>query len=296
MTRKKPSQIMFADEETQEEIKASVKQEESEVSTKTDSVVHHGSPVLDLPSQGKLGYDSSITHRDILVKDEEVLATATPTNFARTMNNVLRGICNNPSFFDSMSVHDRDFLLVWLWSNNYTPVKEVEVVCSSRECGAKHTYQVDMTELDVKPLKDDYKPLKIPLSLGEEGAYIRVRPNTVKDENEVEAFLEKMSNKTDAKKLPSFEHLMLVSSIDVGMNIPLDKKMEWVGENVTGKEMGFVKKFHEFFKFGVQDTIDYTCKSCQEVTTGELPFQVFDILRPSVSSSDDEFLSLMQGS
>lgn len=290
---KKASQIMFADDVPDEQLKQT---QPSEETTKTLETPSHGNPVLDLPSKGLLGYDSSVTHRDILVKDEEVLATATPTNFARTMNSVLKGICNSPSFFEDLCVHDRDFLLVWLWSNNYNPVKEVEVKCSNRECGETHTYKVDLTELDVEPLSDDYKSLKIPLSQGKEGAYIRVRPNTVRDENIVEEYLEKKESKGKNSQTPSFEHLMLVSSIDVGMNIPLDNKVEWVGENVTGKEMGYVKKFHEFFKFGVQDTVDYTCKSCGEVTTGELPFQVFDILRPSVSSDNDEFLSLMQSS
>lgn len=301
-TKNQPStKIMFADEPITEEAEKETPSKKKKEAVETTSDVHQGSPLVSLPSQGKLGYPSTISYRDILVKDEEVLSMATPDNFARTMNSVLKAICNNADFFDQVSVHDRDYLLVWLWANNYNPIKEVEITCSNPNCQEKHTHKVDLTNLEVDNIPEQYKgQLKVPLSLGEEGAHVRVHHNTVSDENAVEEFLERTTKtdpKTGQKKQDhSFEHLLLISSIDVGINIPLDRKIKWVGENMTGKEMGYVKKFHQFFKFGVQDTVDYTCPSCGEVTTGALPFRIDDMLWPELPNDDDEFLQLMQDS
>ena len=294
-----PSKIMFADEVSDEEFEQQkAASQNTQSPQKSEPVV--GNAMVGLPSEGRLGYPSTVEYRDILVKDEEVLATATADNFARTMNGVLKGITNSPEFFDDMCVHDRDYLLVYLWANNYSSIKHVDVEC--QHCKVTETHSVDLTELEVDSLSERYKGmLKIPLSKGEEGAFVRVRLNTVKDEHIVEEYLQRTTKndpKTGERQQPkhSYEHLMMVMSIDVGMNIPLDRKVEWVGNNMTGKEMGYVRKFHEFYKFGVREKVEYVCGSCGGVTTGMLPFHVSDMLWPSVRTNDDEFLQLLENS
>lgn len=287
MTRKpskKPAAAkMFLDEE-QPETKAVEKEEQTPNTDPVPQVT--GSSVVTLPSNGAIGYPSTIEYRDILVKDEEVLSAATAQNYNRTLNGVLKSVCKDVEFFDKLSIHDRDFLLIFLWANNYSSEKEVEIECS--HCKSKETHTVDFTELDTVALKDDFKqPLKIPLSQGDEGAFVRVFMSTVEHEMIVEEYIQKKGDKNTL----SFEHLMMVASIDVGMPVPFEHKIKWVGENMTGREMGFVRKYHEHFRFGVNDTVDYKCGSCGEVTTGMLPFQITDIFNPSVS---DDFAELLQ--
>jgi rRNA maturation protein Nop10 len=86
---------------------------------------------------------------------------------------------------------------------------------------------------------------------------------------------------------------MLISSIDLGMDIPLESKIKWVGENVTGKEMAIIKRFHEHYAYGVKTTLEHKCSSCGGVTTFELPFSASEVFSPRLDESDEELLRFM---
>jgi len=232
-----------------------------------------------LPSEGVLGYPEEVEYRDILVKDEEILASATVESYAKTLNAVLKSVLNDCEFYEQMSIHDRDFMLIWVWATNYTATKQVEITCGS--CGTKHTHVVDMTALPQKPIKKDIKvPFEIPLRNGNK---IFVRLNTVADELFAEEYVRK-------NKKFKFEHVMMVRSIDVGVDIPFESKMRWVSENLSGKEMGLVRQFHRHFAFGLDSYIEHVCPACNEVTRGAIPFQTEDILFPTVQSDFEKLL------
>lgn len=289
---KKPTQKMFYDEVEDIGADESVEQKkpaQKKNKTKPVEQASVGSPdhnILDLPSKGNLWYPSSVEYRDILVKDEEVLSLATPETYARTLNSVLKGILNNCEFYEQLTLFDRDYILVWLWANNYTSHKDVEVTC--RSCGHKETHRVDLTQVPVTEIKDDIpSPLTMPLSKVD--TKINLRLNTVADELQVEKYMQKHPKS-------NFETLMLVSAIDVGVPMLFDQKVEWIKNNVTGREMGLIKQFHHYFKYGVNDTIEHTCSECQGVTRGPLPFQAEDVLFPTVSSDFEDFLRSVQSS
>jgi len=238
--------------------------------------------ILDLPSKGMFGYPSFVQYRDILAKDEETLSMTTAENYARTLNGVIKSVLLDCSFFEQMTIHDRDYVLVWLWSNNYAPTKRVDVTC--KHCKTVNHHKVDMTKLDITEPKAGF-PGFMEMKLKNAGT-IRVKLRTVADEIATETFM--MTNKNY-----KFENLMTIQTIDVGMVIPMESKIKWVGENVTGREMAIIKKFHEHYFYGVNTQLTNTCSACGGATQFELPFQAEDILYPKLADDSEELLRFM---
>ena len=276
MTSKKPTADMFVDLNEDEQTK-----EQETNTTEEENILHDDvANVIKLPSQGKLGYPEEVTYRDILVEDEEILSTATKDTYSKVLNRVIKSILNDPPFYEQMSVHDRDFLLIWLWANNYDPIKKLMVTCGS--CGHKDEHSFDLRSVEVNDIKENFVPrLKVPLSTGDE---IFVSMTTVADEVFAEEY---------TKKNPdvSYQYILYARSIDIGNVLKFDDKLDWIRKNVKSKEFGYVKNYHNYFKFGVEPVTDYTCSACGEVTQDTIPFQAEDILMPTVQSDFEQFLS-----
>lgn len=277
---KKPTQQMFVEDGDEVDIDLIEKKQSAKPKPEVDlgSSDHN---ILILPSNGKLGYPRSVEYRDIMVKDEEILALATAETYARTLNKVLKGILNDCEFFEDLSIYDRDYALIWLWANNYTAKKYINVKCS--HCGHEEEKVVDLTKLEIDQIKDNYPdPFTLPLKNASLTS-VDIRLNTVGDELMVEEYISK-NPKTD------YTIGLLSASIILPYHMKFDAKMKWVRDNVSSREMGIIKKFHQYFKFGVQDSINHTCSACGEVTQGRIPFQAEDVLFPTVQTDFEELL------
>lgn len=236
--------------------------------------------VVDLPSKGKLGYPSFVEYRDIMVRDEEILASSTAETYAKTLNAVVKSVMNDCPFYEKMAIHDRDYMLLWIWANNYSSTKDVEVTCGG--CGAKNNHKIDLTKLPMIPIKDSLKiPFTVPVK--KTGGTVSVRMSTVADELLASELL---------RKNPSLKYdtILFVLSIDLGMQVNFDVKYKWVSENISGREMGIIREFHSHFAFGVDTVIEHSCPACGEVTRGLVPFQTEDILFPTVSTDFEKLL------
>lgn len=238
--------------------------------------------LLELPSKGKFGYPTHLEYRDIMVKDEEILASATTSTYAKTFNGVLKSVLNDCPFYEKMTTYDRDYALIWVWANNYGANKKIQIACGNPKCKKEHVHNVDMTKLPIVDIKDN---LKTPyfFNLKKTGQPVSIRLYTVEDELVSEEYV---------KSNPDERHstVMLVRSLDIGHDLPLELKIRWVKENVTGHEMARIRKYHSTFAYGVSTTLDYECPACGEVTQGDIPFQAADILYPALSADIEEFV------
>jgi hypothetical protein len=275
----KPTQSMFLDEQPQPATRKKTKVVEEPI-TSFDLPLAN---VLDLPSKGQFGYPASVSFRDILAKDEQILATTTEDTYARTLNRVIKAVLMDCPFYEKMTVHDRDYALIWLWANNYSPKRKVQITCS--HCGHVEDHMVDMTRLPTESPKEGFTGSH-ELILKTTNKPITLRMKTVGNELAVEEYMIKHKDQ-------NFDNLMLISSIDLGMDIPLESKIKWVGENVTGKEMAIIKRFHEHYAYGVKTTLEHKCSSCGGVTTFELPFSASEVFSPRLDESDEELLRFM---
>lgn len=288
---KSPTKIMFMDDDESSNVPPQVKESlknvpKASVDVKEPTIAPSGDHrILDLPSKGQFGYPATVEYRDMLAKDEEVLASTTPDTYVRSLNGVVKSVLNNCSWYEQISVNDRDYALIWLWANNYTPRKTLEIKCSNKSCGHTEKHVVDMTTLEVTDVKEGFTGA-FQMTLKKTGKPVKVRLNTVSDELEVEALIAKDESGELRKK---YDYLMLAASVDVGMRFALDKKAEWVGENLTARELAIVKEFHKRYSFGVKTRLEHTCSECKEVTHFNLPFSATDVLFPNADLGDVEF-------
>ncbi|WGH49699.1 hypothetical protein [Alishewanella phage vB_AspM_Slicko01] len=234
---------------------------------------------MDLPSNGTMGYNARVQYRDMLVEDEERLASTTAELYATTLNSVIKSVLNNNADFEKFALADRDYALVWIWANNYTSKKKVGVTCM--HCSNEFDATVDLTALKVNPVKENFvKNMSLPIA--KTGGSVTVRLSTIADEILVEEYMK--------TKAGSYDYLMLIASIDVGVPLMFDKKVEWVRNNVSTSELGRVKQYHRYFSFGLVPEIEHKCPKCQGVTKSTIPFQPSDILNPRVADDFEEFL------
>lgn len=233
---------------------------------------------LKLPSKGLLGYPEVVQYRDILVRDEKIIATATDDSYWTTLHNVLKSVLGNPDFFYDICMHDRDFLLIWIWANNYTPIKSIGITCA--DCGQQDTMDVDLTKFDVTDIDTDIPvPFEIELS---NGYKVNVRMFTIGDEINALNLSEKLEGY-------EWDTVMLYQSIDIGDDIPVIDKFKWIEENIRGREMALIRAFHEHFRYGVDNNIQHTCSKCGEETHFALPFRP-EWLLPTASDDLEKML------
>lgn len=274
---------MFVDEEEQVKPKQQSKKRSSKPKEE-ELVLEDNKNIIELPSNGMLDYPDTVSYREILVRDEETLSSATPDTYTIVLNKVLKSILNDCPFYEQMSIHDRDFLLIWLWANNYDPVKELTIKCP--ECATKTTHKVDLREIEVHDISDEFiKEFEVKLSNGQR---CWVRMSTVEDE----LFVEKYHKKN---KDLSIDFLLTICSIITEKVMPFEQKLQWVRDNMTSRELGVVKRYHSHFKFGINALKDYECPACDEVTQDIIPFQAEDILMPTVQTDFDRCLSANKG-
>ena len=244
-----------------------------------------GPPMMefDLPSGGQFGYPKQLSYRDVLVKDEETLASATQQSYVRVLNSVIKSVLNSPDFYEDMTVPDRDYAMIWVWANNYEPVKKLEMECQS--CGKKDVVSIDLTKLEVtkpkKTLKGETFDGSFELLLRSKQP-VTVSLATVKNELAAERL-----HKDD--KSYSYEFIMLALSI-TPINPLLSEKqhLKWVKENITGREMAIIRQFHEKYNYGTVTKLTHSCSACKEVAPFDLPFSIKDILHPTVQYDFEE--------
>lgn len=236
--------------------------------------------MVELPSAGKLGYPKIIEYRDILVRDEKVISTATEKTSTLVLNNVLKDLIKDcDSWFYNMSVMDQQFLLMWIWANNYSTKKHLTIKC--RNCGHKDKHIVDLTEVDVKNLSDDYvQPFEYKLQNDE---IVKLRLVTIGDEKLADDMIEKNPHLNR-------DYVLMTLTTDFSTVMTLDQKMAYFDNHVSGRDVGMIRAFHNHFKYGLDDNIPHKCSKCEEVTNFSIPFSLQHFL-PTLSN---DFASLLR--
>lgn len=263
-----------------------VSDEELEESTQIPNETEQTDPRLvfnsvDLPSNGKLGYPTSVEYRDILVKDEKNLSTATEDTYSKTLNKVLKSVLNNPEWYNDLCIHDRDFLLMWIWANNYNTVQQLNITCP--DCGHKEKIDIDLTKLNVDNISSDFtNPFNLKMRNGE---VVKLELATVKTEQIATEFMRKKNK----KNMYDLSLVMIALCATFPTIMPLEQKLKYIENNVTGHDMGHIRAFFEYFKYGVDNTKDHECSSCGEVATIEIPFRA-DFLMPTLSDNFEKML------
>lgn len=248
--------------------------------------------VLRLPSKGEFGYPEKIEYRDLRVKDEETLASSSPTVLSETLSGVLKSICNGCEFFEQLTTHDRDYVMVWLAASNYGRTKKIEFECP--HCAEKNVQDFDLFNgAEMAEPKFGVYPIQIPIK--GTGSKISVRLNTVEDE----LFATKYQNneKKPAGEL-SHENIMLYRSIEIegaeGLDFRL--KVQWIRDNISTRELALVKKAHVYGVYGIPRDVNLNCSGCKGAVKMAYPFRIEDLFIPDVREDFERLLHSEQDS
>ena len=242
--------------------------------------------IVDLPCNGKLNYPSTINYREMLFGDQKVLASASDDTYLRTLNNTLKSILNDCEFYEQLSIHTRDYLLFWIFANNYGTHRELQIECPS--CGNVDKHTVDLTKLNVINLSDDFvEPFNFKTEKGKDIAIYAMR---VKDELHADKFIRSQMEEKSKTSVGDMETAMVASSLDVGKALDLKSKIQWVDNNLTVKDMQIIARYHEYFTFGVDDLITHECTECGKEIEGRVPLHDQGSFRGQNVSADFESL------
>ena len=239
---------------------------------------------VELPSKGKLGYPAEVEYRDILVRDEKVLASTTATNYVSVLHKVLKSLLKDQTYFDNMCIHDRDYLLVWVWANCYSAEKSVEVMCPV--CEKESTKIIDLTALKVDDIAED---IQVPFEYETENGFkLFIKPFTIAMQDAANTYV---------KDHPDCDFdtaaIALSFSIENRTASPA-LHIKFVENNIRGKDFAMVRAFHEHYKFGIDDEVTLECPHCKEVSQVRVPFQI-EWLRPSDGRDFEKLLQSHKG-
>jgi len=204
-------------------------------------------------------------------RDEVFLAEITPVNieqkFLQVLNNIFKGV--DP---EQLTLGDRLYIIVWECINSYTELVKVKTLCS--HCLREVEVSVDLRELKVIELPDDYKqPYEVELPSGK---VINLRLLTIKDEIEIQNF----EKNNDSSFL-----YRLARSIVSDKNV-IQRMIEL--EGMSAKDIMVIRAFHEKFYHGPDMNTTFKCPLCGEEDEVVVPFRL-DFIFPDGEALGDAF-------
>lgn len=251
--------------------------------------------VLDLPSNGKLNYPATVEFRDMVYGDEKTLSGTDESNYTKTINSVMKSVMNDPEWYDDITITDRDYFFLMMFASNYSSDVDLDLNCKS--CGHEFKTSVDLTELDVMELSDNYvEPFKIPLKSGYT-AFVRLP--RVKDELKVEGLMKRINK--DGTQFDNNDVIMgLTTEIEMEdgnkLTLPLDQKIKWMFENLSVKDVNNIRKFYSYFNYGVDQSTYIKCPECGEENLYTVPFRIDNIVEKALSDDFEGMLQFNQAS
>jgi hypothetical protein len=199
--------------------------------------------------------------RTLKGKDEKLIAEVNYDNFEKKflllLKNVLKGI--DPEI---LTVGDRLFILLWEAINSYSKDFDIEHNCMS--CFEKITSTVDLSQLDVVELPDDFKePYSKELS---DGSSVKLRLFRVQDEINI-ANYEKSG---DSSWLYRFATSVVQkkSNKEVG----IWDRVSYL-ENLSAGDVAKIRAFHQEFAHGPKMEAPYICNKCGGEGVVPVPFR-----------------------
>lgn len=204
----------------------------------------------------------NVLARPYLGRDEIYLAEITPDNldqkYLQIMNGAIRGL--DP---EQMTIGDRDYFILWEYIRSYSKFLGMELICLN--CGNQIEIQVDLSELDVIQLPEDFKqPYTVTLPSGTE---VQLRLLTVRDEIDAEDFAQK-----------SNESLVFRCARSVTEPGGIVEKMERL-KSLPASDMATIRAFHDRFYHGPNMHTKFICPRCKKEDETEVPFR-FEFIFP----------------
>lgn len=240
--------------------------------------------VYRLPSLGRLygeNFPGDVTIRSMTTFEEKMRLGN--QGFWKTMVNIINAVVTDPEDFDAnnLTLFDFYFMMYKMRTVSYGPTYKVMVTCP--ECGRQNEFKVNLDDLKVKYVDEDYKE---PFTIGplpRSGDVLQCRNLRVKDEIEIEK-----RSKDLLRDNPNYEgdpsYILTRAHEIVKVNdenkYPIESEL-YVSKMDAMDSAYFQQAYSKFSgDFGLETMCNGTCKHCQEEIRYSLPFNS-EFFRPT---------------
>lgn len=233
-----------------------------------------------LPSKGIL-YNglipSEISLRGMTTRDEKILYASQSGN---VFQRILKNCIIQPKDLDpnKLIAADELYLVLQLRMLTYGPEYKVDAVCP--ECGQVNTYTVNLGELDVNYLDDDFtEPIMVTLPRCGDTLGLKILRN--EDSEFIDRYAKKFAKQFN-QNVREVEYecriAKYISTIN-GKAVDFGQAKNYV-ENMMSRDSAEIRSALNKILVGVDTTITQTCMSCGEEFTFNMPL-TSEFFRPT---------------
>lgn len=223
-----------------------------------------------LPSLGQLNdIGPEVTIRNMTTAEEKLLLGSTSNALDQVMNDCI--VEPNKLNVNSLISSDKHFILIKLRVLSYGPDYYVKYKC--RGCGKVHEYKVNLDELEVTHLEDNfsdpYDDFELPMSKQE----VALRLPRMVDLNSAEDKARKFHKKfPNAKGDMAYIYRLManIHSIDGNEELTNSELQKFVEELHT-RDSAYIKNRMSKIEVGLDTRIFEECPSCNEDVEFDLP-------------------------
>lgn len=244
-----------------------------------------------LPSKGLLNPEipeGKLVQRCMMVADQKSLAGSN-ISANKALHQLINRTIVSPESFDveKLTLPDTLYVLFKLRALSYGNIYSFKTRCP--ECGSRIDVEVNLSELCVYGLEEDYKEtLVVTLPHSQDTAYIKLSTNEDLEYLNKEIKRRKKRNPQDDSKyvldiVYSLEKIKLKSPNKDGkkeLTHPLD--LEVYVNSLTDLDAMTIMSLRDSIQYGIAPTIEHTCSECGETIDVSLQFQG-DFFRPSIN-------------
>lgn len=216
-----------------------------------------------LPSKGLLYKDvpEDITIRAMTTSDEKLLFGSTNNVFAKVLKNCIVEPKNIS--IEDLLPFDEQFLIMKLRTHTYGSMYRLQGICP--ECGKKETYEINLDEMEVTYLNEDFKE-PIECKLPDSGSTLSLKLLRNRDWESARRQAKKISKSVGCNE-KELEYIIRMSKyikqID-GEDVNDAQAQKFV-ESMTGKDSAFFWwTIDNSIKCGVETSIPVRCTNCGE--------------------------------
>lgn len=224
--------------------------------------------IVELPSH-LLPYDNI---SEVRVRPFSVLEIKGMANAANTINQEQRMIevlsnCVEGIDIRNLTMGDFFYVMHWIRYNSFTNfVPYINLKCSSDSCDFEDKVDLTMDMLKVIDLPDDYyRGLEVKLP---SAGIVKIRLQTVGDETNARKLLEEHFKLNKSKKIDNGDIFNAILALMIEPNGgSFSERFSLINdpEKFTPEDLFVLRGVQDYFKHGIDDTVEIRCPKCGEV-------------------------------
>lgn len=243
-----------------------------------------------LPSRGLLNPeipDGKLVQRCMMVSDQKFLAGSSQSADS-AIHQLIQRTITSPENFDvsKLTLPDTLYLLFKLRSLSYGKDYKFRTRCP--ECGQKIEVTIDLSELPVEILGDDYaEKLVVELPHRGDRVYTKVLTNEDIEETNKEIKRRKRRRSTDdsdyiLRIAQNIDKIELATPKDGKKDISSPVEIERYLESLTDLDAMTILSARDAVTYGVAPSVEYVCPECREYIDISVQFSS-EFFRPNIN-------------